>query len=267
MQITFEHFHTILEKWGEHLEICFHAKTSGMYSYNPGEVAEVLRESLLSESPDVADFFDRLIAELQVKDFKAVYSSPEKLLDRRNFTHAYDCKMNPHEAIKLLGEYAKRLIIEDGLLDAAAIVYEEALQLEKQRMREVKPRTLKPGFVYFVRSDSGKVKIGRTGSLENRMKAFSVTLPSFSLEHFFETNDTVNLERKFHELFADRRFDREWFEIEREILGSLKNGEYDYLVKESECHEKPPLMGSDTTSDGCHSQVLDDSSMFSSDGP
>lgn len=234
MQITFEHFRALLEKWGEHLEICFHANTSGAYSYNPGEVAEVFWESLLSESPDIADLFDRLIAELQVNDFKAAYSSPEELLDRRNFTHVYDCKMNPHEAIKLLGKYATRSIIEDGVLDAAAIVYQEALHLEKQRMREVKPRTLKPGFVYFIRSDSGKVKIGRTASLESRMKAFSVTLPSFSLEHFFKTNDMVNLERTFHELFADRRLDREWFEIERETLASLRNGEYDHLAKETE---------------------------------
>jgi hypothetical protein len=231
MQITFEHFRAILEKWGEHLEICFHAKTSGMYSYNPAEAAEVFWESLLSESPDIEDLFDGFISELQVRDFMDAYSSPEKLLDNLNFTHAYDCKMNPHEAIKLIGQHARRRIFADGILTSAAIVYEQAVQLERQRKVEVKPRTLKPGFVYFIKSDSGKVKIGRTANLENRLKAFSVTLPSFRLEHFFETNDMVDLERKFHELFADRRLDREWFEIERDILASLKNGEYDYLVK------------------------------------
>jgi len=46
MQITFEHFQAILEKWGEHLEICFHPKTSGAYSFSPGEVAEVFWESV-----------------------------------------------------------------------------------------------------------------------------------------------------------------------------------------------------------------------------
>jgi len=55
MQITFEYFQAILQKWGEHLEICFHAKTSGEYSCSPSEVAGVFWESLLSESADIGD--------------------------------------------------------------------------------------------------------------------------------------------------------------------------------------------------------------------
>jgi hypothetical protein len=267
MQITFEHFQAILEKWGKHLEICFHAKTSGTYSYNPGEVADMLWQSLASESPDMDDLFDRFISELQIRDFKEAYSSPEKLLDQLNFTHAYNCELSPYEAIKVVGQHAKRRIVDDGLLASAVIVYDHAVRLKRVRKDEVKSRTLKPGFVYFIRSDSGKVKIGRTASLENRMKAFSVTLPSFSLEHFFETNDMVNLERKFHELFADRRLDRELFEIEMEILASLKNGEYDNIVKESEGHEKPSLNGSNNASNGFQSQLVDDLGLFSGGEP
>lgn len=237
MQITFEHFQSILEEWGKHLEICFHAKTSGMYSYKPGEFAAVFWESFHSETADVDDLFNRFIARMQVADFKTAYSSPEELLDEYNFTHAYAC-MNPHEAMKFVGEYTKRIIIKDDLLDSAVAVYEAALRLEKLRKSEVKPRVAKPGVVYFIRSDSGKVKIGRTAHLENRMKAFSVMLPSFSLEHSFQTNDMVDLELRFHTLFADRRLDREWFEIDSEALASLKNGQYDYLVKNSDASDK-----------------------------
>jgi hypothetical protein len=104
MNLTFEKFKDVLEKWGKHLEVCFHAKTSGMYSHDPAQFAEVFWESLHSESADIDDLFDRVIARLQAKDFNQAYSSPEELLDS-DFIRVDDCNMNPYEALKLVNEY------------------------------------------------------------------------------------------------------------------------------------------------------------------
>src|SRR5438270_4285901 len=163
MKITFEKFKEVFEEWGKHLEFCFHARTSGMYAYKPEQFAEVFWESLHSESSDIDDLFESVIAELQVEDFKQAYSSPEALLDEpHTFTHYYNRNMNPEEALKLVNEYARQLIIQEGLLEQAFIVYSQAVELQWQRRNEKPPRKIKSGFVYFIKSDSGAVKIGRT---------------------------------------------------------------------------------------------------------
>jgi hypothetical protein len=234
MNLSFEKFKDVLEKWGKHLEVCFHAKTSGMYSYDPARFAEAFWESLDSESADIDDLFDRVIAGLQAKDFNQAYSSPEELLDS-DFVRAYDCNMNPYEALKLVNEYAWQLIIKEGILDKAFITFEQALELQVQRRGDSKLRKRRPGFVYFIKADSGATKIGRTSNLDNRMKAFAVSLPfPIRVEHVFETIDMINVERKFHELFADRRLNGEWFDIAEDVLLSIRTGEYNYLIKETE---------------------------------
>lgn len=232
--MTFDHFKSVLKQWDKHLEISFHAKTSGTYFYRPSEFVELLWDSLSCESPNIDDLFDAFIAGLQLGDFCDAYSSPEKLLELNNFTHGYDCNMNPHRAIQIVGDRARRQIIKDGLLDSATIVYQQAITIEQQRKTEPVTRRPKPGFVYFVKSDSGKVKIGRTANLRNRIKSLIVNSPSCSLVHFFESDDSVTLERKFHELFAKCRLGGEWFEIDEDVLVSLKNGSYDYMLQENE---------------------------------
>lgn len=176
-----------------------------------------------------------------MEDFIQAYSSPEKLLDPHNFTHQYDAQMNPHEAVKRLNCYARRQIVEEGLLDPALTVYEKAIELQRQRTDANKRRKRTPGFVYFIKSDSGLVKIGRTTNFEKRMKTFGVKLPFLvNVEHVFETTDIVNVEKKFHEVFADRRVDGEWFDL-GDLLMSIKKGEFDDLVRKAEQQQSHPL--------------------------
>ncbi len=106
------------------------------------------------------------------------------------------------------------IIVEEGCWDASASV---------------------PGYVYFVKSENGKVKIGKTANIEERVRTLKRQIPfALSLEHYFETRDMKAVERMFHEKFAENRLEGEWFDLPVEILESLKRGDYDKLVKEAE---------------------------------
>jgi len=80
----------------------------------------------------------------------------------------------------------------------------------------VKKKRLKEdyGFVYLLRADNGYYKIGRTISLDDRIKQLKIASPcELELILAIETDECRELEESLHCLFDDKRATGEWFEL------------------------------------------------------
>ncbi|MEW6208252.1 MAG: GIY-YIG nuclease family protein [Acidobacteriota bacterium] len=137
---------------------------------------------------------------------------------------------------RLLAQYGERLVCvryrydekREKRFKTVEIIVEES---------DWDPCASVPGYVYFVKSENGKVKIGKTANLEERVRTLKRQIPfALSLEHSFKTRDMKAVERMFHEKFAENRLEGEWFDLPDEILESLKRGDYNKIVKEAESH-------------------------------
>jgi hypothetical protein len=84
------------------------------------------------------------------------------------------------------------------------------------------------GFVYFLWSEHG-IKIGRTTQPSKRLAQFGVKLPFETLVlNIVPVTCSVSAERYFHEVFASKRLNGEWFKITRdEILTALDSIQWD----------------------------------------
>jgi hypothetical protein len=79
----------------------------------------------------------------------------------------------------------------------------------------------KKGYVYFLKSEHGW-KIGQTNSLQRRFKEIKTLLPfELNLEYTIKTSDYVELEKKLHNFFKDKRINGEWFLLNDDDIKSL----------------------------------------------
>ena len=122
------------------------------------------------------------------------------------------------------------------------IIYSDfANDQEKQRAREEleyranwreRPEPPKPvkkqvptksGYVYLIKSDSDLYKIGRTASLDSRIKSIQGASPiPLELVHAIYSFDYVGLEDDLHERFKDVREHHEWFRLDDEAVEFIK---------------------------------------------
>jgi hypothetical protein len=79
------------------------------------------------------------------------------------------------------------------------------------------PKKMKVGYVYLIKS--GKYhKIGLTRR-DPRTRLKEITTPEgVSLVHVIETSDPEGLEQFLHNEFADKRAEREWFNLNEEDI-------------------------------------------------
>ncbi|WP_083280330.1 GIY-YIG nuclease family protein [Pseudomonas citronellolis] len=80
----------------------------------------------------------------------------------------------------------------------------------------------KAGVVYVLKSAYG-YKVGRTRSVPNRMRAFGVQLPfvyTIPLCAWFD--DCHSAERRYHEMFAGKRINGEWFDLDENDIQQIR---------------------------------------------
>jgi hypothetical protein len=78
--------------------------------------------------------------------------------------------------------------------------------------------------VYFLRIETGLVKIGRSTNPEKRLTDVRRALPFDSeLLHLVKSMDHIALEKSYHERFADRRVRGEWFALTEEDLQTIRD--------------------------------------------
>lgn len=87
-------------------------------------------------------------------------------------------------------------------------------EVEKQKQQ---------GYVYLI-GGGGFYKIGKAINLDRRLNQISPKLPfEVSLIHSIETDDISEMEEAFHEMFAPKRANGEWFRLNQEDIDYLKS--------------------------------------------
>ena len=83
-------------------------------------------------------------------------------------------------------------------------------------------RTAKmPGFVYVIRSKYGH-KIGKTTNIKSRTRLFEVKLPfPIELVHYAYFDDHTRAEREIHQMFAAKRLEGEWFDLDEDDVSAI----------------------------------------------
>ena len=87
---------------------------------------------------------------------------------------------------------------------------------------EAKQASAEVGYVYLLKS--GKYfKVGRSNAPGRRVYELAIQLPEpVATVHTIKTDDPVGIERYWHQRFAERRKNGEWFELRREDVAAFR---------------------------------------------
>ncbi len=103
----------------------------------------------------------------------------------------------------------------------------------KKPAPEPKQRRIVRGYVYFVADDQGRVKIGKTYRLKDRLGEYTKQAFEPVLLHTIKTNDMDLTEELFHEQFKDKRIRGEWFALTEKDIKQIKSGQHSKEVAAS----------------------------------
>lgn len=123
------------------------------------------------------------------------------------------------EMIKELNEYHLQKKKEQEI--------KEAVFTEKSTPKVDITKRKKHGYVYFVQCNN-QVKIGLSKQWTERVKAYGVLSPFVAtVLHVIETDDCVCLEKHFHNKFANKRVEGEWFSLSEQDIKQICSGKYE----------------------------------------
>jgi hypothetical protein len=79
------------------------------------------------------------------------------------------------------------------------------------------------GSVYLLKGPSRRFKIGRTNVFGRRRRELAIQLPFDTRKvHIIETDDPVGVEKYWHERFASKRINGEWFNLDGDDVAAFK---------------------------------------------
>ena len=79
------------------------------------------------------------------------------------------------------------------------------------------------GSVYLLKGPGSRYKIGRTNAFGRRRRELAIQLPFETRKvHVIETDDPEGVEAYWHQRFASRRINSEWFELQAEDVAAFK---------------------------------------------
>ena len=79
------------------------------------------------------------------------------------------------------------------------------------------------GSVYLLKGPGSRYKIGRTNAFGRRRRELSIQLPFDTRKvHVIETDDPAGVEAYWHQRFAARRINSEWFELDTADVAAFK---------------------------------------------
>jgi len=79
------------------------------------------------------------------------------------------------------------------------------------------------GSVYLLKGPGSRYKIGRTNAFGRRRRELSIQLPFDTRKvHVIETDDPAGVEAYWHQRFATKRINSEWFELDAADVAAFK---------------------------------------------
>jgi hypothetical protein len=101
--------------------------------------------------------------------------------------------------------------------------FKDCISLNPDNSPSMESQTaLDPGYIYVIKSKHG-YKIGKSRNLKDRTRLFEVKLPfPIELEMSGWAHDYSNMERRLHNLFASKRLEGEWFNLDSTDLERLR---------------------------------------------
>lgn len=110
---------------------------------------------------------------------------------------------------------------DDTLADVYEILSAQTVDAEPSQPTDYPP-VQATGVVYLIKSGRYH-KIGRSNDVGRRSYEIALQLPEKAvLVHSFETDDPAGIERYWHERFADRRQNGEWFVLTPKDVAAFK---------------------------------------------
>ena len=179
-----------------------------------------LETNSLNSRKNSAEILKRL-ADLSLSKGRVPAKAELKLVKRDDPTFPHDEVFTRHFGGRI-GLYASL-----AKLAETSPEYAELLTiLPARKQLETKPSTRAAGWVYLLQSGN-HFKVGRSDTLERRVREISVALPeAVNLVHAIETDDPVGIEAYWHKRFADKRANGEWFRLELDDLRAFKRRKF-----------------------------------------
>ena len=90
--------------------------------------------------------------------------------------------------------------------------------------RQIARRNMAEGWIYFLQSSTGYVKIGMSTNVEARLIQIQSTMPppiEVELLHAIRTKNMIRAEQALHGHYATQRVRREWFALTADDMATV----------------------------------------------